>query len=123
MIRSRKQRCTQSTLTTCDASRQPCKQEYAEYVAETPVPDRFIGSLLLKQKVMTLGHMLSLEKLEGRTHDKPRKPEWLYKGLYFTGDCFSCANKIAYEFKGFKVKILCKNKCSYEPAQITSVSK
>jgi len=74
----------------------------------------------LKRKVIILGYMLSLEKLEERTPDEPRKPEWVYKGLYFTGDCFSGANKIAYEFKGFKVKILCKNNCSYEPARATN---
>jgi len=69
---------------------------------------------------MISGHMLNLEELDERTHDESRKPEWVIKGLYFTGDCFSCANKIAYEFKGFKVKILCKNKCSYEPARATN---
>jgi hypothetical protein len=60
--------------------------------------------------------MLSQGALLERTRDIPKKPEWVVKGLYFTSDCFRCANKIKYEFKGFNVRILCSDNCNYKPA-------
>jgi hypothetical protein len=49
-------------------------------------------------------------------HFYKKKASWVALGLHTACDCFTCANKIRHESKGFYVQVLCGDPCHYKGA-------
>jgi len=58
--------------------------------------------------------MLREKSPEEGTRFYKKKVSWVPLSLHTACDCFTCANRIRHESKGFYVQILCGDPCHYK---------
>jgi hypothetical protein len=44
-----------------------------------------------------------------------RDPKWVNRDILLAFECFSCANRVAYNLGETNVSILCRDPCKYKP--------